>query len=126
MSLKAIYERFLDSPNPLSLSENAAYNYITTLTTVNGAGQIVKHLETQNKSVVKKKSHKVIGAVEGQSAVCLDVEYTLEFIADGGAYLPRLDGNFLTDKIVSFPTVGSYIASGFNVLAAILSDRPSY
>jgi hypothetical protein len=104
MSLRATYERFLASPNAESLAETASLNYVTTLTTVNRAEPITTHLQTQNKSVVKKRAEKVIGAVEGASALSLDVETTLEFISGGGAYLPGLE-NFVTDKVVTFPAV---------------------
>lgn len=104
MSLRATYERFLGSPNAESLSETASLNYVTTLTTVNRAEPITTHLQKQNKSVVKKRAEKVIGAVEGASALSLDVETTLEFISGGGAYLPGLE-NFVTDKVVTFPAV---------------------
>ncbi len=108
MSLQAVYEGFLKSPNSSSLTDNASLNYITTLTTFTNAEQVVKHLETQNKSVVKKKAEKVIGAVEGQSSLALDVETTLEFISGGGTYLPGLE-NFVTDKILTFPAVSQYL-----------------
>jgi hypothetical protein len=104
MSLRAVYERFLASPNPLSLSEDATLKYITTLTTFTKAGPIVKHLEAQTRNVVKKKGEHVIGVVEGHSSLSMDIETTLEFMSGGGAYLPGLE-NFVTDKIVTFPTV---------------------
>ena len=104
MSLQAVYERFLSSPDATSLAEIASFSYIPTLITVNNANPITAHLHTQNKSVVKKKSEKTIGAVEGSSALSLDVETTLEFISGGGAYLPGLE-NFVTDKVVTFPAV---------------------
>jgi hypothetical protein len=104
MSLKAIYERFLTSPNPLSLSENASLNYISTLRTFSQSGPIIRHLESQNKNEVRKKAEKVIAVVEGHNSLSLDVETTLEFISNGGAYLPGLE-NFVTDRIVTFPSV---------------------
>ena len=104
MSLQAVYERFLSSPDATSLAATASLSYIPTLITVNNADPITAHLQTQDKSVVKKKSEKMIGAVEGSSALALDVETTLEFISGGGAYLPGLE-NFVTDKIVTFPAV---------------------
>lgn len=104
MSLQAIYESFLGDPKAASLVETASLNYITTLTTIHHAEPIATHLQTQNKSVVKKKVEKVIGAVEGHSSLSLDVETTLEFISGGGAYLPRLE-NFVVDKIATLPTV---------------------
>ena len=114
MSLQAVYERFLGSPDPSSLTEDACIHYITTLTTFHNAEPIVKHLQTQNRSVVKKKAEKVIGAVEGQSALSLDVETTLEFISGGGTYLPGLE-NFVTDKIVTFPTVSRSTPGGLTL-----------
>jgi hypothetical protein len=104
MSLKAVYERFLASPNPLNLAENASLNYIPTLQTFTQPGAVIRHLENQNKNEVRKKAEKVIAAVEGQKSISLDIDTTLEFISGGGAYLPGLD-NFVTDRIATFPTV---------------------
>jgi hypothetical protein len=104
MSLKAVYERFLTSPNPLSLCDNASLNYIPTLRTFNQQGPVIRHLENQNRAEVRKKAEKIIGAIEGSNSLSLEVETTLEFISNGGAYLPGLD-NFVTDRIVTFPTV---------------------
>jgi hypothetical protein len=106
MSLKAVYERFLASPNPLSLSENVSLNYIPTLRTFTQSGPVIRHLESQSKNEVRKKAEKVIAAVEGQNSLSLDVETTLEFISSGGAYLPGLE-NFVTDRVVTFPSVSS-------------------
>jgi hypothetical protein len=104
MSLKSIYQRFLEVPNPISLSENASLHYITTVTTFNGPNAIIRHLEDQNKKVVTIQSAKVISAVEGQTSIALEVETTLEFISGGGSYLPGLE-EFVVDKIATFPTV---------------------
>jgi hypothetical protein len=104
MSLQAIYESFLGNPNAAGLAETASIHYITTLTTISNAEPIATHLHTQNKSVVKKKAETVISAVEGPSALSLEVETTLEFISGGGAYLPGLE-NFVTDKVATFPAV---------------------
>lgn len=105
MSLRSVYERFLASPDSLRLSENASLYYIPTLRTFTPSGAIIRHLESQTKSEVRKKAEKVIGSVEGQSSISLDVETTLEFISSGGVYLPGLE-NFVTDRIVTLPTVG--------------------
>ena len=104
MALRATYERFLVSPNPLNLADNASFHYIPTLTTFSKSGPIIKHLESQHKSVVKKRNEKTISAVEGGNSLALEVESTLEFISGGGAYLPGLE-NFVTDRIVTFPSV---------------------
>jgi hypothetical protein len=108
MSLKAVYERFLASPNPLSLSENASLNYVPTLQTFTQTGLVIRHLENQNKNDVRKKSEKIISIVEGQSSLSVDIETTLEFISGGGTYLPGLE-NFVTDRIVTFPTVSCLV-----------------
>ncbi len=104
MSLTAIYERFIASPNPISLADNASLHYIPTLTTHSGPGSIIRHLENQNKNVVKIRSAKPINAVEGQNAVAVEVETVLEFISGGGAYLPKLE-NFVADKMATLPIV---------------------
>lgn len=105
MTLKAIYQRFLDLPNPLSLSENVSLHYITTLKTFSSPAKIVQHLETQNKKEVKTKNGRIISAVESPNAVALEIETVLEFISGGGTYLPGLE-NFIVDKIATIPTVG--------------------
>lgn len=104
MSLTALYERFLAAPNPLSLADNAALHYIPTLTTHSQPGPIIRHLENQNKNVVTTKSAKKISAIEGQNALSIEVETTLEFISGGGAYLPGLE-NFVADKSATLPVV---------------------
>lgn len=108
MSLTATYQAFLTSHNATHLSNDASLNYITTLTTVNKADTITKHLAKQE-GVVKKKQEKVLSTIEGDNAICLDVETTLEFRTGGGAYLPGLDDNFLTDRVVTFPVVSILI-----------------
>lgn len=115
MGLKDIYQRFLDLPNPISLSGNACLHYITTLTTLSQPGAIVKHLESQNKKVVKTRSAKIISAVEGVNSLALEVETVLEFISGGGAYLPGLE-NFIVDKTATIPTVRRYAFSIMYVL----------
>ena len=104
MSLQAIYESFLGNPQAASLAETASINYITTLTTINNAEPIATHLQTQNKSVVRKKAETVLSAVEGPSVLSVEIETTLQFISGGGAYLPGLE-NFVTDKVATFPAV---------------------
>ncbi|RMD42638.1 hypothetical protein DV735_g2480, partial [Chaetothyriales sp. CBS 134920] len=102
MSLIAIYERFLASPNPLSLSDNAALHYVPTLTSFTEPGPVIRHLESQSKEVVKPKSFKTINAVQGPSSVALEVDTTLEFLSGGGAYLPRLE-NLVSGRVVNLP-----------------------
>jgi hypothetical protein len=106
MTLKEVYQRFLDLPNPLSLSENASLHYVTTLSTFSSSADIVRHLELQNRKVVRTKNTRVLSAVEGSNGLALEVETVLEFIASGGTYLPGLE-NFIVDKVAVIPTVGT-------------------
>lgn len=104
MSLKAVYERFLADPAAASLSADAALNYIPTTTTFSHPEPIIKHLTTQSR-VLKKKSEKIVHAIEGAHSLCLDVETLLEFTTGGGAYLLDLDDNFLVDRVATVPIV---------------------
>ncbi|KAK8218180.1 hypothetical protein IWZ01DRAFT_140846 [Phyllosticta capitalensis] len=104
MSLRASYEAFLATPSASALAPQASINYIPTLTTVADPEAVIRHLSAQTK-VLTKKNEKILGAIEGESGLCLDVETTIEFSTGGGAYLPGLDDNFLADRIVVFPMV---------------------
>ena len=113
MALQAAYEQFLATPNPVFLSsEKASFSYVPTLTTVHEVEPIIKHLESQNKTVVRKKAQKVISAIESHDALAVEVDTTLEFISGGGAYLPGLD-NFVVDKVAIFPTVRNCLGKLF-------------
>jgi hypothetical protein len=104
MSLTQTYERFLASPNPLSLAEDASLHYIPTLKSFSQQGPVVKHLESQNKDVVSIKSAKTISAIEGANAVALETNTTLEFISGGGAYMPGVE-SFIIDMTATLPMV---------------------
>ncbi|MCJ1254465.1 hypothetical protein MMC24_002280 [Lignoscripta atroalba] len=104
MSLKEIYQSFLANPNVPSLSDEASLNYITTLTTINLAPAIVKHL-SPHENTLQRKQEKVLTSIESHDALCLDIETTLEFRTGGGAYLPGLDDNFVAGRVVTFPIV---------------------
>lgn len=104
MTLQAAYTQFLAAPNPAFLATEATLHYITTLTTVSGTSEIIKHLSTQSHQL-KKKEEKVLDAVEAPNALAVEVETTIEFLTSGGAYLPGLDDNFLADRVVTFPVV---------------------
>ena len=103
-SLKAIYEEYIKNPSAAALSDDATLNYITTLTTIKTAAAINRHHAAHQK-VLKKKEEKTVSSIESTNAVCLDVETTMEFLTGGGAYLPGLDDNFLSDRVVIFPVV---------------------
>ena len=104
MSLKANYEAFLASPTVAALAENAALHYVPTLTTANDGHAAIKRLKTPN---VKRREEKILTAIEAQSSLVVEVETTLEFVHDGGAYLPGLDGHFLADRVVTVLVVCS-------------------
>lgn len=104
MSLKQVYERFLAAPNPLHLADDASLQYVTTLTTFKQQGPIIKHLDNQQKNVVKKQNERIISQVEGSTSLAIIVETTLEFISSGGAYLPGLD-TFIIDRQARLPVV---------------------
>ena len=103
-SLKAIYQGFLASPTASTLADDASLNYITTLTTINSGTAVVKHVKALT-SILRKKQEKILSTVEGDNAICVDIETTIEFVTGGGAYLPGLDDNFLADRVVMFPVV---------------------
>ena len=110
MSLKEAYEFYLAHPAADVLSADASLNYVTTLTTIHSAASIAKH-HTAHQKVVKKKGEKILDCVVGGNAITMDVETTLEFVSGGGAYLPGLDDNFVSDRVVTFPMVSTMICS---------------
>ncbi|KAK0618389.1 hypothetical protein B0T17DRAFT_618984 [Bombardia bombarda] len=102
MALQAAYKQFLAAPSSSALAANASLHYITTTTSILGAAEIIKHLGAQ-RNQVKTKKEEALYAVEGQNAIVIEAETSLEFTTGGGAYLPGLDDNFLIDRIVHFP-----------------------
>jgi hypothetical protein len=104
MALQSTYKQFLAAPNPALLASNASLHYITTLTTLNGSSEIIKHLNGQSHEL-EKKEERFLDVVEGLDALAVEVHTTMEFITGGGAYLPGLDDNFLADRTVNFPIV---------------------
>ncbi|KAK3498013.1 uncharacterized protein B0T23DRAFT_311916 [Neurospora hispaniola] len=101
MSLQDTYKRFLGSPNAAALSDDASLHYITTTTSVAGASNITKHLSTVANQV-KKEKETVLYAIEGQDALALEVNTSLEFLITGGPYLPGLEDNYVADRKVNF------------------------
>jgi len=55
MALQTAYKQFLAAPNPSFLADNASLHYITTLVSVNGSSQIIKHLNGQSHDLQKKE-----------------------------------------------------------------------
>lgn len=106
MALAAAYQRFLTTPSPSYLAENATLNYITTTTAFKGSSEIIQHLSTLRKQINKKKEN-VLFLISGQNAIAAEIETGLEFVTSGASYLPTLDDNFLADRTVSVPIVSS-------------------
>jgi hypothetical protein len=104
MALQAAYRQFLAAPNPSLLADNASLHYITTLITFNGPAEVAKHLASQGREL-EKKEEKFLDVIESGNALAVEVHTTIEFLTSGGAYLPSLDDNFLTDRVVTFPIV---------------------
>lgn len=104
MALQAAYRQFLTAPNPELLADNASLHYITTLVTFNGPSEIIKHLSSQAREL-EKREEKFLDVIEGGNALAVEIHTTLEFLTGGSAYLPSLDDNFLTDRVVTFPIV---------------------
>ncbi|TKA61671.1 hypothetical protein B0A49_11556 [Cryomyces minteri] len=110
MSLCDKYQQFLANPTAVALADKSSINYVPTLTTINQPAAIIKHLQTQAK-ILKKKSEKVLGAIESSDALSADVEMTVEFLSGGGAYLPQVEENFLADRMATFPMVITFTSS---------------
>lgn len=106
MSLLSKYKTFIETPEAPSLAEGAGLHYVPTLTSIHEGANIIKQLCS---SQLKKKVQKTIDVVEGQHALVVEVETTIEFVSGGGAYLPGLDDNFLADRVVTFLVVGGCI-----------------
>ena len=104
MALQTAYKQFLAAPNPTLLAQDASLHYITTLVTLNGSSEIIKHLKAQDHEL-KKKEEKFLDVVEGSNSLAVEVHTTIEFLTGGGSYLPSLDDNFLADRTVTFPIV---------------------
>ncbi len=104
MAAAAKYKQFLASPSEALLADNASLHYLPTTTSVSGPQPIISHLRLANKQVSKKKEE-ILHVVNGSNAIALEVDTGLEFQTSGGPYLPGLDDNFLTDRLVFLPIV---------------------
>ncbi|KAL1868683.1 hypothetical protein Daus18300_005817 [Diaporthe australafricana] len=102
MALQAVYKQFLAAPNSSALAQNASLHYITTLTSFYGPTDIIKHFNSTRNSI-KKNKEELLNVVEGHNALAVQAELTLEFQDSGGPYLPGLDDQFLSDRIVYLP-----------------------
>ena len=102
--MASTYRQFLSSPNSSLLTANAALHYVTTTTTVRGATDIIKHLNSL-RNQVKKSAEDFLDVIEGRGTVAIQAKTTLTFVSSGGPYLPGLDDNFLTEREVHLPIV---------------------
>lgn len=100
MALQHAYMQFLSEPNESFLAEDASLHYISSLKTIHNALKIIKNLQSNE---LKIKSQEVLDVVEGTNCIAVETSTTLEFITGGGSYLPCLDDNFLTGRIVTLP-----------------------
>lgn len=106
MALQALYKQFLAAPSSSVLAQNASLHYITTTTSFYGPTDIIKHLSSQ-RNQIKKNKEDLLSVVEGQNALAVQTELTLEFQDSGGAYLPGLDEQFLSDRVVYIAVVST-------------------
>ena len=105
MSLAASYKQFLAAPNASLLANEASLHYVTTTTTFKGTDDIVKHFKSFGVQL-KKKKEEFLNVVEGRDpTIAVEVDTVIEFLTSGGPYLPGLDDNFLTDRVVYLPVV---------------------
>ncbi|EHK17461.1 uncharacterized protein TRIVIDRAFT_75917 [Trichoderma virens Gv29-8] len=100
--MAATYKQFLASPSSSLLADKASLHYVTTLTSFVGATEIIKHLNTLQKQV-KKKKEEVLNLIDGQNVIAVEVDTCIEFVTSGGAYLPGLDDNFIADHEAFLP-----------------------
>lgn len=106
MALQALYKQFLAAPSSSALAQNASLHYITTTTSFYGPTDIIKHLSSQ-RNQIKKKKEDLLSVVEGQNDLAVQTELSLEFQNSGGAYLPGLDDQFLSDRTVFIAVVSA-------------------
>lgn len=104
MTLQAVYKQFLAAPSSSALAQNASLHYITSTTSFHGPTDIIKHLSSQ-RNLIKKNKEEIITVVEGQDALAVQTGLNMEFLENGGAYLPGLDDQFLSDRVVDLAVV---------------------
>lgn len=104
--MASVYKQFLASPSSSLLAEKASLHYVTTTTSIYGATEIIKHLNTLQKQV-KIKKQEFMNIINGQTAIAVEVDTALEFQTSGGAYLPGLDDNFLSDRVAYLSIVSA-------------------
>lgn len=106
MALQALYKQFLAAPSSSALAQSASLHYITTTTSFYGPTDIIKHLSSQ-RNQIKKNKEDILAVVEGPNNLAVQTELSLEFQDSGGAYLPGLDDQFLSDRTVYIAVVSA-------------------
>ena len=96
--MAATYKQFLAAPSSSLLADTAALHYVTTMTTVSGSTQIIKHLNALQKQVAKKKED-ILNTVDGGRVIVVEADTGLGFQTGGGPYLPGLDDNLLATRV---------------------------
>lgn len=104
MAAAATYRQFLASPSKALLADDASLHYLPTTTSIMHPDKIISHLNFTQKQIIKKKEE-ILHLVQSESALALETDTGLEFQTSGGPYLPGLDDNFLTDRLVFLPIV---------------------
>lgn len=102
MAAVATYKQFLASPSEALLADNATLHYVPTTTSIVRPDSIISHLRLTQKQIIKKKEE-ILHVVQGDGAIALETDTGLEFQTSGGPYLPGLDDNFLSDRLVFLP-----------------------
>lgn len=108
MSLQQIYRKFVTAPSSDALDPSATIHYITTGKSIEAPDAIVKHLLREQK-LLKKRVEKTLSSVETANTLVLEVETEIEFVENGGYFLPGLDETFIADQVANFPMVDLYL-----------------
>lgn len=116
MALQAVYKQFLAAPSSSALAQDASLHYITTTTSFQGPTDIIKHLNAQ-RNQIKKNKEDILDVVEGPGALAISTALTLEFLDRGGAYLPGLDDQFLSDRVVDIAVVSAQRKRDYQLVA---------
>ncbi|KXJ92446.1 hypothetical protein Micbo1qcDRAFT_62067 [Microdochium bolleyi] len=122
MALADAYKQFLAAPNPSLLASDASLVYVTTGTVFKGVDKIIDHFKLTSKKLQTDKQEPLT-VVEGHNAVVIEADTTIKFLTAGGAYLPGLDDNFLSDRTVHLPI--THIVT-FDEQGKILQIRQSW
>ncbi|KAF3928224.1 hypothetical protein AA313_de0207097 [Arthrobotrys entomopaga] len=103
--LTKLYTEFLANPKKEVLHAQAGLHYVgSTSNSYQSNIAIVGHLQKEG-LYYNKKEQKVLSSVESANSIAVEFSNVIEFTNGGGALLPGLDDNFVTDQTVTFPMV---------------------